>query len=105
VIVKCVGIRTLHVLDLIEIYIIDKSSFPLSKIETFLRAMSTSLQHTKLGELKGNIADGTAQFLGLKYATLKDRLATAELIDHYGSGPTDATKFGYDFMTTSIEVL
>jgi hypothetical protein len=55
--------------------------------------MSASLQHRELGELKGNIVDGTAQFLGLKYATLKDRLAAAELLSN-GRGPTDATKYG-----------
>jgi hypothetical protein len=56
--------------------------------------MSTSLQHSELGELKGNIIDGVAQFLGLKYATLKNRLATAELLSNYGQEPTDATKYG-----------
>jgi hypothetical protein len=55
--------------------------------------MSASLQHRELGELKSNIVDGTAQFLGLKYATLKNRLAPAQL-SKYGRGPTDATKYG-----------
>ncbi|KAH4057476.1 hypothetical protein HBI24_137270 [Parastagonospora nodorum] len=56
--------------------------------------MSTTLKHGSLGELKGNIKDGVAEFLGLKYATLKDRFASAELLDRYGPGPTDATKYG-----------
>jgi hypothetical protein len=56
--------------------------------------MSTALQHSELGELKGNLVDGAAQFLGLKYATLKNRLATADLISNYGQGTTDATKYG-----------
>jgi hypothetical protein len=56
--------------------------------------MSTSLQHSELGGLKGNIIDGIVQFLGLKYATLKDRLASAELLSNYGREPTDATKYG-----------
>jgi carboxylesterase type B len=57
--------------------------------------MSTTLEHDSLGELKGNTKDGVAEFLGLKYATLKDRFASAELLDRYGPGPTDATKYGY----------
>ena len=57
--------------------------------------MPTNLKHSQLGELQGNSEDGTAQFLGLQYATLKNRLATAEMVDTYGSGTTDATKFGY----------
>ena len=56
--------------------------------------MSATLKHTELGELKGNVVDGSAQFLGLKYATLKNRLAPAELLDSYGSAPPDATSFG-----------
>jgi len=56
--------------------------------------MSASLKHAELGELKGNVVDGTAQFLGLKYATLKNRLAPAELVDSYESGSTDASKYG-----------
>jgi hypothetical protein len=50
--------------------------------------------HPHLGELKGNSVDGAVQFLGLKYATLKNRLATAELVDSYDSGTTDATRYG-----------
>jgi hypothetical protein len=56
--------------------------------------MSTSFRHSDLGELKGVLQHGTAQFLGLKYATLRNRLAAAELAESYGPGPTDATKYG-----------
>ncbi|KAF2028141.1 carboxylesteras-like protein [Setomelanomma holmii] len=56
--------------------------------------MSNLLRHPNLGELKANLQDSTAQFLGLKYATLKDRFAASELIDSYGPGPTDATRYG-----------
>jgi hypothetical protein len=59
-----------------------------------LTNMSATLKHEHLGELKGNSVDGAVQFLGLKYATLKNRLATAELVDSYGSGITDATRYG-----------
>jgi hypothetical protein len=61
--------------------------------------MSASIQHAELGELKGKDVDDTVQFLGLKYATLKNRFAPAELIRDYGSGPIDATKYGYDIST------
>lgn len=57
--------------------------------------MSAILKHPALGEIKGNQRDGVAQFLGLKYASIKDRFAPPELADNYGSGNTDATKFGY----------
>jgi hypothetical protein len=57
--------------------------------------MSAILKHEHLGELKGKSVDGAVQFLGLKYASIKDRLAAPELVDSYGSGTTDATQFGY----------
>jgi hypothetical protein len=57
--------------------------------------MSTSLQHPELGELKGKVVDGAIQFLGLKYAKLKNRFAPAELINDYRASPTDGTKYGY----------
>ncbi|CAG5169765.1 uncharacterized protein ALTATR162_LOCUS7077 [Alternaria atra] len=56
--------------------------------------MSATLEHEHLGELKGKSVDGAVQFLGLKYASIKDRLAAPQLVDSYGSGTTDATKFG-----------
>ncbi|KAF1842781.1 alpha/beta-hydrolase [Cucurbitaria berberidis CBS 394.84] len=56
--------------------------------------MSANFQHSSLGELKGNVGDGTVQFLGLKYANLKNRLAAAELVEGYGSGAIDASKYG-----------
>jgi hypothetical protein len=57
--------------------------------------MSATLKHEHLGELKGKSVDGIAQFLGLKYASIKDRLAAPELVENYGAGATDASKFGY----------
>jgi carboxylesterase type B len=55
--------------------------------------MSVTFKHAPLGDLKGNSVDGAVQFLGLKYASLKNRFAPAELIESYGGG-ADATKFG-----------
>jgi transcriptional regulator of acetoin/glycerol metabolism len=60
--------------------------------------MSISIQHLELGEVRGNVADGTAQFLGLKYASIQNRLATAELIGKNGTGFTNATIYGYTSM-------
>lgn len=57
--------------------------------------MSATLKHEHLGELKGKTVDDAVQFLGLKYASIKDRLAAPQLVDSYGSGAIDATKFGY----------
>ncbi|RAR15774.1 para-nitrobenzyl esterase [Stemphylium lycopersici] len=56
--------------------------------------MSATFKHAALGELEGNKVDGSIQFLGLKYASIKDRFAPPELVSDYGSGSTDATKFG-----------
>ncbi|KAI4685004.1 uncharacterized protein J4E88_004447 [Alternaria novae-zelandiae] len=56
--------------------------------------MSETLKHQHLGEIEGKPVDGAVQFLGLQYASLKDRLAAPQLVDSYGSGTTDATKFG-----------
>lgn len=53
-----------------------------------------TLNHPQLGEIHGKKGDGVVQFLGLKYATLKDRFAPPELVTSY-NGPVDATRFGY----------
>ena len=57
--------------------------------------MSTTFKHAELGELKGKVVDGTVQFLGLKYASLENRFAQPQLVTSYGSGSTDASKYGY----------
>ncbi|KAF2442415.1 alpha/beta-hydrolase [Karstenula rhodostoma CBS 690.94] len=56
--------------------------------------MTTTYKHKDLGEVKGNSNDGVVQFLGLKYASLENRFAAPSLVTDYGSGHTDATKFG-----------
>ncbi|KAF2750997.1 carboxylesteras-like protein [Sporormia fimetaria CBS 119925] len=55
--------------------------------------MSTFV-HPELGELKGLNTDGTVQFRGLKYGSLRNRFASAELFTDFGAGPTDATRYG-----------
>ncbi|KAK3326934.1 carboxylesterase-like protein [Cercophora scortea] len=49
--------------------------------------------HPVIGQVVGKEADKCTQFLGIKYATLRDRFAVAELLRHDGSG-IDATKYG-----------
>jgi hypothetical protein len=56
--------------------------------------MSATLKHAQLGELEGNSVDGAVQFLGLKYASLRNRLAAADIVENYGIGSIDATKYG-----------
>ncbi len=52
-----------------------------------------TLQHPDLGEVKGNAGDGVEQYLGIPFATLKDRLSPPELKTHY-DGVIEATRFG-----------
>lgn len=56
--------------------------------------MATTIQHPDLGEVNGQTAEGVVQFLGLQYASLKDRFASPELRTDYTSKTVDATKFG-----------
>ncbi|KAK7540524.1 Alpha/Beta hydrolase protein, partial [Phyllosticta citribraziliensis] len=53
-----------------------------------------SILHPALGEVRGKARDdtGVVQFLGIKYATLRDRFAPAELIEE--AHGVDATKYG-----------
>ncbi|KAK7522605.1 Alpha/Beta hydrolase protein [Phyllosticta citriasiana] len=55
-----------------------------------------SISHPALGEVRGKARDDTSpglvQFLGIKYATLRDRFAPAELIEE--AHGVDATKYG-----------
>jgi carboxylesterase type B len=52
---------------------------------------------TLLGQFRGKTVDGVTQFLGVKYASLRNRFADAEMIG-YGEGDAilDATEYGYD---------
>uniref|UniRef100_A0A9P3ENT3 Carboxylic ester hydrolase n=1 Tax=Aspergillus pseudoviridinutans TaxID=1517512 RepID=A0A9P3ENT3_9EURO len=43
---------------------------------------ATTLKTALLGEVQGKTADGVTQYLGIKYASLRDRLAVAEVTDH-----------------------
>ena len=52
------------------------------------------LQHPDLGTFHGQQGRGVQQFLGIQYATLKNRLAEPQLKAAYET-PVDATSYGY----------
>jgi len=53
-----------------------------------------TLRTTSLGEIRGKTADGVTQYLGVKYASLRNRLADAELVETREGDILDATKDG-----------
>ncbi|KAL4749156.1 hypothetical protein BDW72DRAFT_139895 [Aspergillus terricola var. indicus] len=56
--------------------------------------MTAVLETTKLGAIQGKISDTVTQYLGIKYATLKDRLAEAVPIDSREGDVLNATTDG-----------
>jgi carboxylesterase type B len=56
--------------------------------------MVTLLQTQQLGVIQGKNCDGVTQYLGIKYATLKNRLADAVLYERNSDGVLDATNDG-----------
>lgn len=62
--------------------------------------MTPRLNTRFLGQILGKTEDGVTQYLGVKYANLKHRLADAELIENRVGDALDATKDG--FVQTSI---
>ncbi|OKL57800.1 hypothetical protein UA08_07259 [Talaromyces atroroseus] len=58
--------------------------------------MAALLQTTFLGQIQGKTADGVTHYRGIKYASLRNRLADAELVSSRSSedGILDATKDG-----------
>jgi len=58
--------------------------------------MEHSIQHPRLGEVRGLLEDGVKQFRGIKFANLKDRFASPEIKEDYG-GKIDATRHGFVF--------
>jgi len=57
--------------------------------------MAAILKTAALGEIQGKDANGVTQYLGIKYATLKNRLADAEIVESRDGDILDATKDGY----------
>ncbi|KAH7336031.1 carboxylesterase-like protein [Rhexocercosporidium sp. MPI-PUGE-AT-0058] len=56
--------------------------------------MASEFSHPSLGHIQGNAKEGVVQFLGVKYASIKDRFAASEVFDHSESNFIDATKPG-----------
>ncbi|KAF2502672.1 carboxylesteras-like protein [Lophium mytilinum] len=56
--------------------------------------MEILLSHRDIGTIKGIRSAGVAQFLGVKYAALADRLAPPTLVTSYAADPIDATTYG-----------
>jgi carboxylesterase type B len=56
--------------------------------------MTSELSHPTLGHIQGKVKGDVVQFLGIKYASIKDRFAPSEGFDHSGSNIIDATKPG-----------
>lgn len=56
--------------------------------------MTTVLQTKQLGQIRGKTVNGVTNYLGIKYATLRDRLADAELVERREGDVLDATNDG-----------
>jgi carboxylesterase type B len=58
--------------------------------------MTSILKHENIGEIHGILGDEVVQFLGVKYATLKDRFATSQLTSYDAENGVvvDATRMG-----------
>ncbi|KAJ5371402.1 uncharacterized protein N7496_007494 [Penicillium cataractarum] len=56
--------------------------------------MATTLSTSKLGQIRGKSGDGVTQYLGIKYATLENRFADAQLIEERQGDVLDATVDG-----------
>ncbi|KAH7393872.1 putative carboxylesterase [Phaeosphaeria sp. MPI-PUGE-AT-0046c] len=50
--------------------------------------------HTTLGSFAGKKGEGVTQYLGIKYASVKDQLAGPEIVQMYGGGVVDASRYG-----------
>jgi carboxylesterase type B len=56
--------------------------------------MTERIQHPLIGTVVGKAENGVAQFLGLKYASLTDRLSAPQICSNYSNVEIDATKIG-----------
>lgn len=56
--------------------------------------MATTLSTSKLGQIRGKSENGVTQYLGIKYATLENRFADAQLIEERQGDVLDATTDG-----------
>lgn len=62
---------------------------------------------TALGDFRGKKGDGVTQYLGIKYANVKDQLAAPEPFAGYGEGVVNASRYGYvsNFHSHSLALL
>lgn len=56
--------------------------------------MAAEIEHPNLGTVRENSVDGVTQFLGIRYASLKDRLAPPELVESYTGNALEARNLG-----------
>ena len=56
--------------------------------------MTTVLKTQNLGDIRGKDNGVVSQFLGIKYASLKNRLSDAVLVEERSGDVLDATKDG-----------
>lgn len=71
----------------------DAQKTPASSLCSISVDMAAARQTTSLGTIHGKCSDGVTQYLGIKYASLRNRLADAVPVDNNG-GTRDATKDG-----------
>ncbi|KAF7555501.1 hypothetical protein G7Z17_g2139 [Cylindrodendrum hubeiense] len=61
--------------------------------------LPSPLHHSAIGRLQGKYGKGVIQYLGIKYASLEDRLAEPQVIEYSGSEEIDATRHGPPVIT------
>lgn len=65
--------------------------------------MTETIKHPLIGAIVGRAGDGIIQFLGVKYASLTNRLAEPQLLSNYDGEEIDATKKGYNLLYSRIK--
>jgi hypothetical protein len=85
--------QTVH-LETFSIFKTPRSPFKLLQRVKKIFKMAV-LKHSSFSDLTGVSVGGVIQYLGIKYASLKNRLSAAELYDGTPRGSIDATKLGY----------
>lgn len=56
--------------------------------------MASPIEHATLGKIQGKANGDVTQFLGIKYAHLKDRFAEPVLAEYPANSTIDATAIG-----------
>ena len=62
------------------------------------------LQHPQIGNIQGRYNKGVIQYLGIQYASLKNRFADPEVVNYSGHEWLHATKHGYVCVSTRVRV-